>query len=548
MRKKDLFYFILAFFTISCVTDKGSKYKTYIPNVKQKVEEYIPITLIADLSHLSEGEKRMIALFFEVGEIMDDLFWKQSWGDKSELLSNIDDEYAKKYIEINYGPWERLNNNNPFIEGIGSKPLGACFYPSDMTKEEFEQLQDNSKKDLYSIVKRNPDTGDLYCIPYHEEYKEELQRASELLKEAAGYAEDEGFKRYLKKRAGALLSSKYYESDIAWMSMKDNAIDFVVGPIETYEDNLFGAKAAFEAYILIKDKAWSDKLKHLAKLLPSLQQALPVEEKYKSEMPGDDSDLGAYDVVFYGGDCNAGSKTIAINLPNDPKVHLEKGSRKLQLKNTMQAKFEKILMPISQMLIEEEQLRYITFDAFFENVMLHEVAHGLGIKETVNAKNEVREALKEAASTMEEGKADVLGLFMVDKLAQLGELGLEKDIRENYVTFMAGLFRSIRFGASSSHGKANMIRFNYFKERKAFVKDPVSGKYKVDFEQMYRAVTDLSKEILTIQGEGDYEKAKQMIKEMGNITPSLQMDLDKINKAGISRDIRFIQGKDILGL
>ncbi len=282
--------------------------------------------------------------------------------------------------------------------------------------------------------------------------------------------------------------------------------------------------------------------------MPTLQKSIPVEEEYKKEVPGSDSDLGAYDVIFYGGDCNAGSKTIAINLPNDPKVHIQKGSRKIQLKNSMKAKFDKILVPISKLLIEEEQLQHITFDAFFQNTMFHEVAHGLGIKNTLDGKGSVREALKETASAIEEGKADILGLYMVDKLTEMGELGDDQVLMDNYVTFMAGIFRSIRFGASSSHGKANMIRFNYFKEKGAFAKNEETGKYSVDFDKMRQAMIDLSAEILVLQGDGDYAKAKTMLKEMGTIQPDLQKDLDRIGEAGIPRDIVFDQGIQVLGL
>ncbi|MCW3789062.1 dipeptidyl-peptidase 3 family protein [Plebeiibacterium sediminum] len=538
------------FMVTSCKQSSKSVtvYEPSIPDVKEKVEEFIPIELKTDLSKLSENERSMLPILFEAGKIMDDLFWKQAYGDKDALLGKIEDEYLKKFVKINYGPWERLNNNTSFIKGIGAKPLGANFYPQDITKDEFESIQDSDKTSLYTLIKRDETTRELSVIPYHVAYKEELTKVSDLLKKAAALADDEGLKDYLLKRSEALLTGEYFESDLAWMSMKNNTIDFVVGPIENYEDALYGAKAAFEAFILIKDKEWSGKLAYYATLLPQLQESLPVDKEYKSEVPGSDSDLGAYDVVFYGGDCNAGSKTIAINLPNDPKVHIEKGSRKLQLKNSMKAKFDKILVPISQLLIDDEQQANVSFDAFFENTMFHEVAHGLGIKNTLNGKGTVREALKETASAMEEGKADILGLYMVDMLTNMNELGDDQVLMDNYVTFMAGLFRSIRFGASSSHGKANMIRFNYFNEKGAFTKNEETGKYRVDFDKMHQAMIDLSKDILVMQGNGDYEKAQEWIKEKGFITPELQKDLDRIAEAGIPRDIVFQQGVDVLGL
>ncbi|WP_430810177.1 MULTISPECIES: dipeptidyl-peptidase 3 family protein [unclassified Carboxylicivirga] len=521
-------------------------YTSKDPNIREKVEEFIPFKLTTDLSVLSEKEKQMLPLLFEAAQIMDDLFWQQTWGNKQQLLNNTQDEYLKKFMLINYGPWERLNNNKSFVEGIGEKPEGAQFYPENMTKEEFEAFEHPNKSDLYTIIKRD-ESGELEVVPYSEAYKKELKQVADLLRKAAALAEDQGLKKYLSLRADALLNNEYQPSDMAWMDMKSNTIDFVVGPIETYEDALYGSKAAFEAYILIKDKEWSDKLTRFAALLPQLQESLPVDAEYKKEVPGTDSDLGAYDALYYAGDCNSGSKTIAINLPNDPQVHIEKGSRKLQLKNSMQAKFDHILVPISKVVIAPEQQKHVKFDAFFENTMFHEVAHGLGIKMTLDGKQSVREAMKETASSIEEAKADILGLYMVTKLAEMGELP-NKDLMDNYVTFMAGIFRSVRFGAASAHGKANMMRFNYFKEQEAFSYDKATGYYSVNFDKMTEAMNKLSAEILVMQGNGNYDKAKKMLSEMGTIRPALQADLDRIAAAGIPRDIVFEQGPAVCGL
>ena len=278
-----------------------------------------------------------------------------------------------------------------------------------------------------------------------------------------------------------------------------------------------------------------------------LQEGLPVPDEYKQESPGTNADLNAYDVVYYAGHSNAGSKTIAINLPNDEEVQLAKGSRRLQLKNAMQAKYEKILEPIADVLIEESQRQHITFDAFFSNVMFHEVAHGLGIKNTIAGSGTVQHALQEYASSMEEGKADILGLYMITELHKAGELG-DVDLRDFYVTFMAGIFRSIRFGAASAHGKANMVRFNYFLEEGAFVRDPESGSYRVDFERFEDAIAGLSRLLLTLQGDGNYEGAKELTEGKGIIGADLQYDLDRLTEANIPVDITFIQGVEALGL
>lgn len=513
-------------------------------DVAQRLSIYAPFTLTADISHLSAKEKQILPLLFDVAAIMDDIFWQQTIGNKDAFLSAINDETTRKFAEINYGPWDRLNGNKPFIAGIGEKPLGANFYPVDMSKEEFEALADTNKLSLYTIIRRNPDSS-LRVVWYHDAYASKVKKAADLLKQAATLAEDEGLKKYLELRAEALLTDKYQESDFAWMDMKNSNIDFVCGPIENYEDAMNGIKAAQEAYVLIKDVEWSKRLAHFATLLPELQKGLPVDQKYKNEVPGSDADLNAYDVVYYAGDCNGGSKTIAINLPNDEQVQLQKGSRKLQLKNAMKAKFDKILVPISDILINPSQRKYIKFDAFFANTMFHEVAHGLGIKNTLNGKGTVREALKEQYSSIEEAKADILGLYMVTKLYEMGELK-EGEVMDNYVTFMAGIFRSVRFGAASAHGKANMLTFSYFAEHNAF--EYKNGTYLVNFENMKKAVEGLGGMILVYQGNADYDGVKKLIETKSVIPAALQTDLDKLKDANIPVDIVFTQGKSAMGL
>ena len=536
---------VLLLFLTACQINQP-KYEASVSDVEERVAAYEPFTLKTDLDELTSNQREMLPLLFEAADIMDQLFWKQAWGEKKSLLKNIEDESLREFAKINYGPWDRLKDNEPFIKNIGPKPDGARFYPEDVTMEEFKELNDHRKDGQYTIIERDK-AGNIKVVPYHLKWEEELTRAAQLIEEAADLTENEGFRKYLKARADALVSGDYYESDMAWMDMKTNLIDFIVGPIETYEDGLMGNKTAFEAYILIKDEEWSARLARFSLLLPGLQASLPVDEAYKSEEPGSSSDLNVYDAIYYAGDCNAASKTIAINLPNDPDVQMKKGSRKLQLKNAMRAKFDKILVPISQEVIHPSQQEYVDFDAFFENTMFHEVAHGLGINQTINNKGTVREALKETASAIEESKADVLGLYIVTQLAEKGELE-NKDLMTNYVTFMAGIFRSVRFGAASAHGKANMIRFNYFLEREAFTRDPESGKYKINFDKMKQAMRDLSEEILVIQGNGDYEKAKEMIENMGIIHDDLADDLGRINNAGIPVDIVFEQGPEVVGL
>ncbi len=507
---------------------------------------YTPVTLTADLSHLSADQKQMVGLLIDAAKITDELFWRQVWGDRDALLDSIDDPAVRRFAEVNYGPWDRLAEDRPFLEAHGPRPPGARFYPEDMSKEAFEAWEQPGKDGLYSLVRRNS-ADELTLVPYHEAYAEELGRIAQLLKQAAGLAEDPGFASYLRLRADALVSDIYQPSDMAWMDNKDNAIELVIGPIETYQDALYGYRAAFETFVLLKDRAWSDRLARFAQYLPELQEGLPVPAEYKAETPGSDADLNAYDVLYVAGDANSGSKTIAINLPNDEEVQLAKGTRRLQLKNAMLAKFNKILLPISEVLIAEDQRAHVTFESFFGNTMFHEVAHGLGIKNTIDGGGTVRQALKEHASALEEGKADILGLYMVQRLREAGEI-TEGELMDDYVTFLAGIFRSVRFGASSAHGRANMIRFNYFSEAGAFSRDEASGAYRVNREAFEAAVQDLSRHLLTLQGDGDYAAVSGFVERMGRVGPQLQDDLDRLAEAGIPVDIVYQQGKAELGL
>lgn len=518
-----------------------------LQTVDARPEIYADFKLTADLSALSEQQREMIELLIDASQIMDDLFWRQAYGDDYEAwLETITDADTRLFAEINYGPWDRLDGDKPFINGVGAKPLGANFYPADMSREEFEAAYLPGKNGLYSLVRRDRE-GKLMLVPYHVEYAEELQAAAELLREAARLAESTDFANYLKLRAAALISDEFQVSDMYWMDVRDNQIDVVIGPIETYEDQLFGYRTAYESYVLIKDLAWSERLSRFAEFLPALQEGLPVPDEYKWETPGTDSDLNAYDVVYYAGHSNAGSKTIAINLPNDETVQLSRGTRRLQLKNAMQAKFDKILVPIAGELIDPSQREHVSFDAFFANTMFHEVAHGLGIKNTIDGRGTVRETLLDLASSMEEGKADILGLYMITELHKAGELG-DVDLHDYYVTFMTSVFRSIRFGASSAHGKANMVRFNFFMERGAFIRDVETGLYRVDFEKMDTAMTELSRLLLTLQGDGDYDGVKELTESKGVINAELQGDLDRLTAADIPVDISFQQGVAELGL
>lgn len=544
MRKKmiNLSLSLLGVATVASTLFSCSTQQQESP-MKAKVEEYAQVELKSDLvNNLNDKEKELVKIFFQVGEITDDLFWQQTFGDKSQL-DTITDSYAKEFAMIHYGAWDRLDNNKPFLAGYGEKPAVCNYYPHDITAEEFDAFEDANKNSWYTVIRRNED-GSLKSVWYHEAYAEEIGRICALLEKAVTLAEDSGLKNYLEKRIEAFKTDDYLESDLAWMDMKDSKIDFVTGPIESYDDKFQETKASYESFILLKDEARSKDLAKFVAMLPALQKELPCAPKYKTFVPGTSSDLNVYDAVYYAGDCNAGSKTIAINLPNDERVHALKGTRRLQLRNSMKAKFDKILMPIGQLIVTPEQQKYLNFDAFFWNVTFHEVAHGLGVKQTINTNESVDAVMGTEKTSWEEAKADILGLFMVTKLIEMGEI-TNITAEDAIATYIAGILRSVRFGAASSHGKANMMCFNYMEKAGAFSRD-AKGQYVIDFGKAKEAMNGWAALILQTQGDGNVEFATKYRVENGGITPALQADLDKINGAGIPRDITFIQGADIL--
>ena len=504
--------------------------------LKEKVESYAVVEVSSPLyDALSENDKKIVAIFREVADIMDGLFWKQTFGDKSRMEA-LTNEYEKAYAMINYGPWDHLDDNKPFVKGWGEKPLGCQYYPQDMTTAEWEAFDDPDKLSLYTVVRRD-ENGALKTVWYRDEYKEEIEKACTLLEQAIELTENEGMKNYLTERVKAFRIDDYLASDLAWMDMKDCNMDFVVGPIENYDDKLFEAKAAYEAFILLKDETRSANLAKYVGLLPELQKQLPCAPEYKTFVPGTSSDLNVYDAIYYAGDCNAGSKTIAINLPNDERVHALKGTRRLQLYNSMMAKFNKIMMPIGEVLMTPDQLQYLSADAFFWNVTFHEVAHGLGVKQTVNGKGSVDAAMGSEKTTWEEAKADILGLFMVSKLIDMGEItDITKE--QSVATFIAGIVRSVRFGFASSHGKANMMCYNFMEDFGAFTRD-ADGKYVIDFEKSAAAIDAWASLILETQATGNFEFAQKYSAENASIRETLSADIAKVNGAGIPRDIIF---------
>jgi hypothetical protein len=535
----------LALVTTSCKEKKSANPQEESKSImQQKVEEYAYFDLTADLSKLTESERKLLPIFFEIGQIMDDLFWEQTFGDKT-LLDTISDPWVKEFALINYGPWDRLDAEKPFVSGYGPRPATANYYPQDITRAEYDAFADPLKASHYTILTRD-ENGNLKTVGYYEAYKEKLDRVCELLDQAIEITDNPSMKKYLVERKKSLQTNDYYPSDMAWMDLRNSNLDFVFGPIENYDDAFNSVKTSWEAFVLVKDVDASTKLAKFVQMLPQLQKELPCDPAHKKYVPGTSSDMNLYDVVFYGGDCNAGGKTIAINLPNDDRVQAKKGSRRFQLRNAMQAKFDKIMKPIGEMIIEPSEQSNLSFDAFFWNVTFHEVAHGLGVKQTINGKGSVDEAMQTENSSWEEAKADIIGLNLVCNLIEKGEIS-DITVEEAITTYIVGLLRSVRFGASEAHGIANMMCYNYMFENGAFTRNG-NGTYHINYEKARKAMEGWIALILKTQATGDFAFASQYSKDHGTIGPDLQKDLDRINKAGIPRDIRFHQGLDVLGV
>ena len=522
------------------------QYRPGVADIQQRVAQYARVPLQVDLSSATPRERAMLVQLVRAADIMEYLFWYQSWGHPSSLLDGIQDAPTRRLADLNYGPWDRLAGNESFIAGIGPKPPGANLYPADVTRAELELLPEAERNAQYSVVRRGKD-GKLSVVPYHVAYELPLKAAADTLRKAAELCDDAQFANYLRLRATALETDDYRPSDLAWMDMKSNRYDLIIGAIENYEDQLLGVRTGYEAYLLRKDTEWSARLARFTALLPEMQRSLPVPAEYRKETPGAASDLNAYDALFYAGEANSGAKTIAINLPNDEEVQLQKGTRRLQLKNVMQAKFDQILVPIARELLAEDQQAQVRFEAFFPNVMFHEVAHGLGIKNTIDGKGTVRSALKEQYSALEEAKADILGLHLITQLLAKKELR-DTSLADHYVTFVAGILRSVRFGAADAHGKANMIEFNYFADRGAFTRDAATGRYRVDVARARAATEALAARIIRLQGDGDYAQARDVVASEGVVRPELKADLERLAARSIPVDVYFERGTKVLGL
>lgn len=530
---KKILILLLSVIILSCGEKQNQiKEESQVEILRQKIDKFIPVEIQYDENLLSDREKIVLEKLYRASKLIDSLFLDQVYSKnhqiKSELLSKLSDksivnnpdeklklELQLELFNIMFGPFDRLEDDEPFI-GTERKPLGANFYPEDMTKEEFENrikqnpADEKSFTSEFTLIRRQNDQ--LVAIPYSEYYKETLTKISNLLKEAAEYADNPSLKKYLLSRADAFLTNDYYQSDMDWMDLKDHNIEVVIGPYEVYEDGLFNYKASFESFVTIKDPVETKKLEIFAKYLNDIEKNLPLDDKHKNYQRGSESPIVVANEVFTAGDTKAGVQTLAFNLPNDERVRKAKGSKKVMLKNVHEAKFEKLLKPIAELVLEPELLQYVTFDAFFNHTLMHEMSHGVGPGViTINGKQtEVKKELKETYSTIEECKADILGMynniFMIEKGVYPKEM--EKQV---WITFLAGAFRSMRFGIGEAHGGGNAIIYNYLLEKGAYVYDDKTHKVKVDFEKIYPALRELCNLVLTIQAEGNYQAAKDLI-------------------------------------
>jgi Peptidase family M49 len=521
-------------------------------SLNAKIRRFAPTTLRADTSRLSAGDRRALAKIIEAAKLMDPLYLRQVWSGNPALKQRLEADKTPEgrarlhYFRINVGPWSRLDSNEPFIEGVPhEKPKHANYYPDDMTKEEFNswvQTLDADEKaratGFFHLIRRDAN-GKLNTVPYSTEYREFLEPAARLLREAAAETTNTTLKSFLNKRADAFLSDDYYESDVAWMDL-DAPIDVTIGPYETYEDELFNYKAAFESYVTLRDEAESAKLVKFSSYLQELEDNLPIEPRYRNKKLGAASPIRVVNEVFASGEGNRGVQTAAFNLPNDERVVREKGSKRVMLKNVQEAKFDKTLLPISRVVLTPAGQRALSFESFFTHILAHELLHGLG-PHNINVGGQettVRMQLKELYSAIEEAKADITGLWALQYLIDHGKV--EKDMeRSLYTTFLASCFRSVRFGITEAHGKGIALQFNYLTDEGAFKFNERTGTFQVDETRIKAAVAKLTREILTLQAEGSYEKAKAMLDKYGVIRPPMQRALARLGDVPVDIEPHF---------
>ena len=515
--------------TVSCNVKKSTP-------LSRSVKDYETVTIkTPSLEGITDNGKEVLNLYRFAADEADKIYWDQYFGDKA-LMDAVEDESAREFAMINYGPWDRIDGKS-FIDGYDVRPAGANFYPSDMTDEEFAAFDDSLKSNPYTLVRRDGN-GALKTVWFHDAYKDNIDKICNYLKAAADITIKESVRNYLLKKIDALRTDDYYESDLAWLDMTDSKMDLIIGPNETEDDQLYGTKRSYGAFVLLKQLEKTAQIDQLTSMLPELQKSLPCDDAYKAFVPGNESDIYAYDALYYAGNYNAGIKVIAVNLPYDPRVQAEKGTRTVLLHNVMNEKFNRIVFPIGKLLIDGEQAAHLSDDAFFWNIAFREVAHGLGVKETVNGKGSVADALGSEALPFEEMKGNIVGLYLVCNLMKEHQLSGIVTKEDAITTYLASLLRSERFGTGSALGRANIMIYNYLSKKGAFVRNE-SGKYHIDYAKAQEAISDLAGEILKIQATGDYQAAKAFETEYAFVSKDFSLDQHNIRLEGIPTDIRF---------
>ncbi len=526
-------------------------------DLQQKTARFAVTDLSADLSALPPNERAALGHMVRAAQVMDALFLEQVWsGNETTFQALVRDESPLGRVRlhaflVNKGPWSRLDHNEAFVPGVPEKPAAANFYPAGATKAEVEKwIAGLSAADreratgFFTTIRRGPD-GKLMAVPYSTEYQGELALAAQHLRAAAAATTQPTLKAFLESRAAAFVSNDYYESDVKWMEL-DATIEPTIGPYEVYEDEWFNYKAAFEAFITVKDQSESDKLKKFAGSLQEIENHLPIDAKYINKRLGALAPIAVVNTVFSAGDANRGVQTAAFNLPNDERVIREKGSKRVMLKNNQQAKFDQVLTPISKIALAATDQGSIAFEAFFTHILMHELMHGLGPHDIIvgGRTTTVRQELKETYSAIEEAKADISGLFALQFLIDQGQLdkGLEKTI---YTTFLASAFRSLRFGINEAHGRGQAIQLNFLLDQGAF-KVNGDGTFAVDTAKIRNGVTALTREIMTLQAEGSYAKAKQMIDTLGVIRPQTKALLDRLTSVPVDIEPRFVTALELV--
>lgn len=552
----DIMYKLLtlfAFFILfSCSSDKQEKkttnedtLQTKKMTIKDRINQYVTITLNPDISGLTNEEKKMLSYFIDAADVINEIFWLQSYGDKDSLFSKLKTEEERLLCEINYGPWDRLNDFEPFIEGVGKRPIGGGFFPPDIKYFPFLSMKFEDKISMYTIIKKDAE-GNLYTEPYHKAYADYLTKASNYLLMASEICRDKDFKTFLRKRSESLLNDDYYTSDLLWMDLKNNKLDIVIGPVNSEDDQFIHTKTTYEAYVLLTNIELTKKYEKLNDYLEKIRKSIPLPENYLQQIIFSKPNVVIYDGIYFAGWPNAGAKQISINYPKDGRIIMEKGCKKLQFRNVQQAKFDNILLPIAKVLIDPQSIQHINFESFFLNNIAYEISDAVVVRGTVNNKGPAKEALKDYYPTINSLKADLMYIYIITELNKLGALK-ETTLESHYYTYLANLLRSIRFGKAIAQGSSSVITLNMLLKLKAFEKTK-NGYYKVNIEKMKEVVTKLTKDVLKVLAEGDIPTAKSWIDIYGNISQEMNEDILKIKKAGVPVDIRYIQGKSVLNL